>query len=460
MTFERASFLAALMPKGTPLGDEDWVKRHTTISAIAFLHVPVVFVYALATGVGLVHALVETAPVAATALLGRHGTSRRVRELGTTFSLVTSSAVLVHLSGGYIELHFHFFVVVALVTLYQQWRPFLLAIGYVLLHHGIAGVIDPTSVYNHPSAITHPWRWAGIHAGFIAMASAVGMANWKLNELARQRAEDYYRQLYEGEHAVVERLRETDRVKSELVAAVSHEFRTPLTAILGFAQTMQRAPELPTEKVADFASRIHRQGHRLHQLIENLLEAERPLDHVDGSCDADTAIRSSIATASTSDRTDDRMIVRDVTPGLQLPMAAGAVELVLANLIGNAIKFATPGTPITVRAFPSDGQAVTVEVTNHGPAVSAELRERIFEPFVQGDSSSTRTADGVGLGLHIVRRVVTAHDGRISVARRGDVTAFSVELPGREAPSIDDGAAEPGSPRAVAPEREHALTSS
>ena len=71
-----------------------------------------------------------------------------------------------------IEAHFHFFVVIGMLTLYQDWLPFLLAIAYVVLHHGVMGVIAPHSVYNHPDAIAHPWRWALIHGGFVLAASA------------------------------------------------------------------------------------------------------------------------------------------------------------------------------------------------------------------------------------------------------------------------------------------------
>jgi diguanylate cyclase (GGDEF)-like protein len=69
------------------------------------------------------------------------------------------------------------------VTLYQDWWPFLVAVAYVVLQHGVAGVIAPASVYNHQSAIDHPWRWAGIHGLFILAMSWAGIASWKLNEL-------------------------------------------------------------------------------------------------------------------------------------------------------------------------------------------------------------------------------------------------------------------------------------
>jgi mannitol-specific phosphotransferase system IIBC component len=98
------------------------------------------------------------------------------------FGLIASSAVLVHLSGGYIEFHFHFFVMVGLLALYQKWAPFLVAIGFVLLHHGVVGVLDPSAVYNHPAAIAHPWQWAGIHALFITAMSVVSLITWRVNE--------------------------------------------------------------------------------------------------------------------------------------------------------------------------------------------------------------------------------------------------------------------------------------
>ena len=89
---------------------------------------------------------------------------------------------MVDLSGGAIEMHFHFFVVVGILTLYQDWLPFLLAIGFVTLHHGVLGVLDPKAVYDHSSAIHHPVEWALIHGFFVLAASAASIVAWKLNE--------------------------------------------------------------------------------------------------------------------------------------------------------------------------------------------------------------------------------------------------------------------------------------
>jgi diguanylate cyclase (GGDEF)-like protein/PAS domain S-box-containing protein len=102
--------------------------------------------------------------------------------LGTSIGLLTCSAVLVHLSSGLIEMHFHFFVVIGIVALYQDWEPFLLGILYVVLEHGVGGAIVPGAVYDHPEAIRHPWSWAAVHGGFILAMSGTGIAAWRLNE--------------------------------------------------------------------------------------------------------------------------------------------------------------------------------------------------------------------------------------------------------------------------------------
>lgn len=95
------------------------------------------------------------------------------------------SGVLVHLSGGAIEAHFHFFVMVPVVALYESWWPFGFAISYVLFQHGIVGTLDSSAVYNHPAAREHPWTWAAIHAGLFASSCAGAIVNWKLHERAR-----------------------------------------------------------------------------------------------------------------------------------------------------------------------------------------------------------------------------------------------------------------------------------
>jgi diguanylate cyclase (GGDEF)-like protein/PAS domain S-box-containing protein len=175
--------LRAALPTGQTLALESWQRRHRAILSLLWAHALGISAYGLFAGLGLVHAGLEgglVAICAAAAMTER--LNRDARASVATLGLVISSATLVHLSDGLIEMHFHFFVVVAVVALYQSWLPFLLAIGFVLFHHGVIGVFDPSSVYNHPDALAHPWKWAAIHALFIAAESGAALTTWKLNE--------------------------------------------------------------------------------------------------------------------------------------------------------------------------------------------------------------------------------------------------------------------------------------
>ena len=192
--------LRAALPQGRLLSDAVWAERHRKILVLLWLHVPGLFLFSLVRHQTLLHSLVEAGvvanfPVAAEAFRHR----RRLSTVIASVGLLTCSAVLVHLSGGVIEAHFHYFVMVGVVTLYQDWLPFLVAVAYVVLQHGLAGVIAPASVFNHQSAIDHPWTWAAIHGLFIGAMSFAAIASWKLNEMLWQATADREAQLSEAQ---------------------------------------------------------------------------------------------------------------------------------------------------------------------------------------------------------------------------------------------------------------------
>ena len=181
--FRAGRAVRGMLPHGQLLTPEVWERRHRGIVVLLWLHVAVLVAFGLARGRSLSHSLGEGGAVMVFALLTSERVgSRRVRSAAAVLGLITSSAVLVHLSGGVIEMHFHFFVMVGVITLYQDWLPFGLALGYVVLHHGLLGVLEPTSVYNHPAAWQAPWTWALIHGGFVLAASVAYLVNWRLSE--------------------------------------------------------------------------------------------------------------------------------------------------------------------------------------------------------------------------------------------------------------------------------------
>ena len=119
----------------------------------------------------------------------------------------------------------------------------------------------------------------------------------------------------------------------------------------------------------------------------------------------------------------------------------------LVNLLGNALKYATPLTTVRVAARLAGPDLLAVSVTNAGPPITPADRKRIFEPFVQLDSSLTRSASGVGLGLHIVRRLVESYGGTVDVESADGLVTFTVTVPAVVPAAID--AADDPEPAAV-----------
>ncbi len=186
-----------MIPRGGTLPEDVWKRRHHFLLGLAWFHALVIALIGPVLGYPLRaewiaffqdgttnHTIIEGAIVAGFALLAITRFGRTAKATFVGLALMSASAILVHLSGGYIELHFHFFVMVVFLALYQDWAPYLIAIGYVALHHGLVGALAPADVYNHPDAVAEPWKWAGIHAFFVLWAAVGSVIAWRFNEAA------------------------------------------------------------------------------------------------------------------------------------------------------------------------------------------------------------------------------------------------------------------------------------
>ena len=260
--------------------------------------------------------------------------------------------------------------------------------------------------------------------------------------------ETYVRELYEAavsrskeleaENAdlssTVARLEEVDRLKDEFLAMVSHELRTPITVVLGMAQTLVGRPDMAaTADGQEILQRVVRQGKRLRDMVEQLLQASAFVANRSPVLRAEE-VRAADVVAEVVD--DWRLAEPDRRVDLQLPEQprslhgdAEALRMVVGNLVDNAGKHAPPGTPI--RVLVSQPRGLTrIEVLDQGQGVAAIDRERIFAPFTQLDASTTRRVGGVGLGLFLVDRLVRGMGGQVWVEdNQGGGARFVVELP-------------------------------
>jgi diguanylate cyclase (GGDEF)-like protein len=185
MVMSQVRALASWLPSGSPLSETDWTLRHRTILRVLAAHAVGVFFFGLLRAYTPAEAVAYAAPLAVLAwLAGQSRFDRRVRACLATTGLLTASAVLVQMSHGLIEMHFHFFVMLFVITFYQDWVTFLLAAAYVGIDHGVVGVLAPRLLYNHADAWHSPVKWAIVHAAFISGAGMAAITNWRLVERA------------------------------------------------------------------------------------------------------------------------------------------------------------------------------------------------------------------------------------------------------------------------------------
>ena len=237
--------VAALLPKGTPIGDELFTARHRAVLAVLWAHAVGLLIFGAVRNAPPLHLAAEIGAIVAITVAARAAPGRSGKAAAATLGLVSCSALLVHLSGGLIESHFHFFIVVTLVTIYQSWVPFSLAMLFVVIHHGSVGVLDPSSVYNHPAATQRPWLWAAIHGLFVTGAATAALVAWKHVEVERERAEDAAIRLHDRAARHREAMELNDTVVQGLVAAkYEAQLGRPDAAAQTVDRTLERAQQL------------------------------------------------------------------------------------------------------------------------------------------------------------------------------------------------------------------------
>ena len=422
--------LGGFLPRGDSLPDAVWQRRHRFLVALLAVHALALPAIGIARGYGALHSLAEGGLLALAALVAVSGIGgRKLRSMAVAFGLLTSSALVVHFSGGYIEAHFHFFVMIVVLALYEDWSPFLLALAYVVVHHGIVGGLDPESVYNHPDAFAHPWRWAAVHGVAISFAAAMSLASWRLNEDLRAQKQAAVERAQRSEEELRRanaELQELDRLKSEFVSIASHELKTPLTSILGFASTLERRwDETSEEQRRQFVELIEEQAERLARLVGELLDISRIESAALPVKPEPIELAEALERACAS--FPDANIVISCPRGAEVFADPGHVEQMAINYLANALKYGA--SPVRVEVAKRNG-SVELRVRDAGRGVPEDLLPRLFEKFSRAREANVQGLEGTGLGLAIVRGLAEANGGEAWYEHAdGGGACFAIRLP-------------------------------
>jgi two-component system sensor histidine kinase KdpD len=231
---------------------------------------------------------------------------------------------------------------------------------------------------------------------------------------------------------------ETERMRSSLLSAVSHDIKTPLSSIVAAGTTLiEHRKALDSSAVDRLLGTIVREGDRLGRLVQNLLSLSRlesPTIELRRTAEAVEDIVGA-AVGRLSEALAPRAVRVELPADLPYVSAEPMlVEQVLLNLLENALRYTPPESPIQIAAQAGDG-LVKVRVSDEGPGISEAEREKVFEKFYRG-ARTHKNDGGAGLGLTICRAIVEAHGGRIVVrARQGGGTVVEFTLPLAPAPA-------------------------
>lgn len=225
-----------------------------------------------------------------------------------------------------------------------------------------------------------------------------------------------------------------DRIRVDFVANASHELRTPLASILGFVETLREGAGDDPEVRDRFLKIMLGEATRMRRLVDDLMslsriEAEkyREPDQTVRLGELVEEVRAEVESTANGRAGDVVTAVADAPP---VRGDRAQLSQVLHNLIGNALKYGRPGTPVTVELEHDGGAMVRLSVRDQGDGIAPEHLPRLTERFYRVDSGRSRAAGGTGLGLSIVKHIVERHRGRLDIASTpGTGTIVTVMLP-------------------------------
>jgi signal transduction histidine kinase/CheY-like chemotaxis protein/HPt (histidine-containing phosphotransfer) domain-containing protein len=350
------------------------------------------------------------------------------------------SGLFIHLGHGRIEIHFHVFGSLALLAFYRDWRVFIPATLVTAGDHLLRGLFWPQSIFG--VIATSPWRWLEHSAWVLFEVSFLTVSCLQsireMRNIAQHQAdEENVRHVIEQEvvqrtselcrvASQLDRARQTaeeaSRAKSDFLANMSHELRTPMTAILGHAELLVESRRDPCDNFESVRV-IERSGRHLLALINDVLDfskIEAGQVCVEFTRCSPLAILEEVASLMRVRATEKGLNFQTTLCG-PIPQTIRTdplrLQQILVNLIGNAIKFTQEGSVHVLCSLDASHREPSMRfaVVDTGVGLTEVQISRLFRPFVQADTSTTRQFGGTGLGLAISRSLAQALGGDIDV---------------------------------------------
>jgi len=335
---------------------------------------------------------------------------------------VMFSSLLIHISGGRIETHFHVFGSLAFLASYRDWKVLIPATLLVAADHFLRGMFWPESVFGVLTA--SPWRWLE-HAGWVIFEDVFLIVSIRQSvaeetAIAVKSAELEWN--HDQLHQAKEQAEASNRAKSEFLANMSHEIRTPLTGILGYTEVLRRGVGDPAQSEVHLRT-IESSGHHLLTLINDILDLSKiEAGHMECEpipCSPREVLCDVLSVMRVRAQQKGLRLACELTTSIPETIVTDPARLrqLLMNLVGNAVKFTHAGS-VTIRAgmnYDSETPKIVLEVADTGIGIQPECLEQIFRPFNQADNSITRRYGGTGLGLTICRHIASALGGDVTV---------------------------------------------